>query len=107
VANPDRAGAYGAQVRQLRQLLVVLSQAPTGLDRGEILNQCGISRPTFYRLVQMAGTFDVRIEARGPRGRLRYRIADFGWFDPGRLARQPSAKPPPDAFSSTKGRNSR
>lgn len=85
VDTPDRAGAYGAQVRQLRRLLVVLSQAPTGLAQEEILDRCGISRPTFYRLARMAETFEVRIEARGARGRLRYRIADFGWFDPGRL----------------------
>ncbi|MBY0440508.1 MAG: hypothetical protein K2W80_20175 [Burkholderiales bacterium] len=85
VIKPSPAGAYGAQVRQLRHLLVELGRAPAGLTREEIQTRCEVSRATFYRLVLMAETFDVRIEARGPRGRLRYRIADFGWFDPGRL----------------------
>ncbi len=61
VATPDRAQAYDAQVGQLRQLLIVVSQAPTGLEREEILERCDISRPTFYRLVQLADAFNVRI----------------------------------------------
>lgn len=83
--KPSPAGAYGAQARQFRRLLVELGRAPAGLTREEIQARCEVSRATFYRLVVMAETFEVRIEARGARGRLRYRIADFGWFDPGRL----------------------
>jgi len=79
--------AYGAHARQLKRFLAVLARAPDGLSLAQLRARCAISRPTVYRLIALAAVFEVRIEAQGARGHLRYGLVEAGCFDLARLAR--------------------